>query len=60
MHFGRLKKLGFVIYGDTASPIVPLLVYNPAKISCVPRVDAGSKARTGANAAVTVDSSADA
>ena len=49
-----------MIYGDTASPIVPLLVYNPAKISCVPRVDAGSKARTGANAAVTVDSSADA
>ena len=24
--------MGFVIYGDTASPIVPLMLYNPAKI----------------------------
>jgi 7-keto-8-aminopelargonate synthetase-like enzyme len=29
---GRLKRMGFVVYGDTASPIVPLMLYNPAKI----------------------------
>lgn len=28
----RLKKMGFVIYGDDATPIIPLMLYNPAKI----------------------------
>ena len=27
-----LKKLGFIIYGHPASPIIPLLLYNPAKM----------------------------
>lgn len=31
----ELKKLGFVIYGDDASPIIPLMLYNPAKIPFV-------------------------
>ena len=28
-----LKRLGFIIYGHDDSPIIPLLVYHPAKIS---------------------------
>ena len=28
-----LKRLGFIIYGNDDSPIIPLLVYHPAKIS---------------------------
>jgi serine palmitoyltransferase len=27
-----LKKLGFIIYGHACSPIIPLLLYNPAKM----------------------------
>jgi len=33
----ELKKLGFVIYGDDASPIIPLMLYNPAKIPAFSR-----------------------
>ena len=33
----KLKELGFVIYGDQGSPIVPLLVYHPAKVSSISR-----------------------
>jgi len=28
----NLRRLGFIIYGDRDSPIVPLLLFNPAKI----------------------------
>lgn len=32
LHLG-LRKLGFIIYGHDYSPIIPLLLYNPAKMS---------------------------
>jgi serine palmitoyltransferase len=28
----NLKRLGFIVYGDRDSPVVPLLLFNPAKI----------------------------
>ncbi|KAG2134123.1 pyridoxal phosphate-dependent transferase [Suillus clintonianus] len=30
--YAGLKKLGFIIYGHSFSPIVPLLIFNPAKL----------------------------
>jgi len=33
----ELKKLGFAIVGDDASPIIPLMLYNPAKIPAFSR-----------------------
>ena len=33
----KLKDLGFVIYGDQGSPIVPLLVYHPGKVASLSR-----------------------
>ncbi|CAO0800403.1 unnamed protein product [Mucor circinelloides] len=33
-YFSRaLRKLGFIVYGDEGSPVIPLLLFNPAKIS---------------------------
>lgn len=32
-----LKKMGFIVYGDEDSPVVPLLLYNPAKVSAFSR-----------------------
>lgn len=32
----RLHELGFIIYGNEDSPVVPLLVYVPGKIGYVP------------------------
>jgi len=32
LHFG-LRKLGFITYGHSASPIVPLLLFNPGKMN---------------------------
>ncbi|KAI8064214.1 pyridoxal phosphate-dependent transferase [Gongronella butleri] len=29
----RLRDMGFIVYGDEGSPVVPLLLFNPAKIS---------------------------
>ncbi|KAI8085199.1 pyridoxal phosphate-dependent transferase [Halteromyces radiatus] len=29
----KLRELGFIVYGDEGSPVVPLLLFNPAKIS---------------------------
>lgn len=29
----KLRKMGFVVYGDEGSPIVPVLIYQPGKIS---------------------------
>lgn len=29
----RLREMGFIVYGDHGSPVVPLLLFNPAKIS---------------------------
>lgn len=28
----RLKEMGFIIYGNEDSPVVPLMLYMPAKI----------------------------
>ncbi|KAI8370979.1 pyridoxal phosphate-dependent transferase [Blakeslea trispora] len=28
-----LRKMGFIVYGDEGSPVIPLLLFNPAKIS---------------------------
>jgi 7-keto-8-aminopelargonate synthetase-like enzyme len=32
-----LKELGFIVYGDDGSPIVPMLIFNPAKIAAFSR-----------------------
>lgn len=29
----ELRKLGFIVYGDEGSPVIPLLLFNPAKVS---------------------------
>ncbi|KAG5456687.1 MAG: hypothetical protein BJ554DRAFT_3499 [Olpidium bornovanus] len=29
----RLRHMGFIVYGEESSPVVPLLLFNPAKIS---------------------------
>lgn len=29
----RLRDMGFIVYGDSGSPVVPLLLFNPAKIA---------------------------
>lgn len=31
----RLHEMGFIIYGNDDSPVVPLMLYMPAKIGCV-------------------------
>lgn len=33
----KLKKLGFIVYGDEGSPVIPVLIFNPAKISAFSR-----------------------
>ncbi|CAH3027403.1 unnamed protein product [Porites evermanni] len=33
----RLKKMGFIVYGHDASPVIPLLLYMPAKIAAFGR-----------------------
>ncbi|KAG2171270.1 hypothetical protein INT43_002892 [Umbelopsis isabellina] len=33
----RLRELGFIVYGDQGSPVVPLLLFNPAKIPAFSR-----------------------
>lgn len=33
----RLKEMGFIVYGDEGSPIVPLLIFNPGKIAAFSR-----------------------
>lgn len=33
----ELRKLGFIVYGDEGSPIIPLLLFNPAKVSAFSR-----------------------
>ncbi|CAJ0836584.1 14678_t:CDS:2 [Entrophospora sp. SA101] len=33
----NLRRMGFIIYGDTDSPIIPLLLFNPAKIPAFSR-----------------------
>jgi serine palmitoyltransferase len=29
----ELRKLGFIVYGDDGSPVIPLLLFNPAKVT---------------------------
>ncbi|ORZ24554.1 pyridoxal phosphate-dependent transferase [Absidia repens] len=37
-HFAtKLRALGFIVYGDYGSPVVPLLLFNPAKIPAFSR-----------------------
>lgn len=31
----KLREMGFIIYGNDDSPVVPLMLYMPAKIGCV-------------------------
>ena len=32
-HFrNRLKQMGFIVYGDNASPVVPMMIYMPSKL----------------------------
>lgn len=31
----RLKEMGFIIYGNEDSPVVPLMLYMPAKIGYI-------------------------
>ncbi|KAI9016413.1 pyridoxal phosphate-dependent transferase [Phycomyces nitens] len=33
----KLRALGFIVYGDEGSPVIPLLLFNPAKISAFSR-----------------------
>jgi len=33
----KLKRLGFIVYGDEGSPVVPMLIFNPAKIAAFSR-----------------------
>ncbi|KAL0077813.1 pyridoxal phosphate-dependent transferase [Phycomyces blakesleeanus] len=33
----RLRQMGFIVYGDHGSPVIPLLLFNPAKISAFSR-----------------------
>ncbi|KAM0673413.1 serine palmitoyltransferase component [Gurleya vavrai] len=34
----KLMQLGYVIFGDTASPVVPLMIFNPGKIAVFSRM----------------------
>jgi len=34
---GELKKLGFIVYGNDASPVVPMMLFMPAKIAAFSR-----------------------
>ncbi len=31
----KLREMGFIIYGNDDSPVVPMMLYMPAKIGCV-------------------------
>lgn len=31
----KLNDMGFIIYGNKDSPVVPMMLYMPAKIGCV-------------------------
>ncbi|KAI8376264.1 pyridoxal phosphate-dependent transferase [Radiomyces spectabilis] len=33
----KLREMGFIVYGDEGSPVIPLLLFNPAKISAFSR-----------------------
>ncbi|KAI7854966.1 pyridoxal phosphate-dependent transferase [Circinella umbellata] len=33
----RLREMGFIVYGDKGSPVIPLLLFNPAKIAAFSR-----------------------
>ncbi|KAI9136959.1 serine palmitoyltransferase [Paraphysoderma sedebokerense] len=33
----KLKQMGFIVYGDEDSPVIPLLLFNPAKIPAFSR-----------------------
>ncbi|KAI9311611.1 pyridoxal phosphate-dependent transferase [Dichotomocladium elegans] len=33
----RLREMGFIVYGDHGSPVIPLLLFNPAKIGAFSR-----------------------
>lgn len=33
----RLKELGFIVYGDEGSPVIPMLIFNPGKLGAFSR-----------------------
>lgn len=33
----RLREMGFIVYGDQGSPVIPLLLFNPAKVPAFSR-----------------------
>ncbi|KAI9488731.1 pyridoxal phosphate-dependent transferase, partial [Zychaea mexicana] len=33
----QLRKMGFIVYGDRGSPVIPLLLFNPGKIAAFSR-----------------------
>lgn len=33
----KLREMGFIVYGDNGSPVIPLLLFQPAKIPCFSR-----------------------
>lgn len=33
----KLREMGFIVYGDYGSPVIPLLLFNPAKIPAFSR-----------------------
>ncbi|KAJ3286701.1 serine palmitoyltransferase component [Borealophlyctis nickersoniae] len=33
----ELKKMGFIVYGDTDSPVIPVLIFHPAKLAAFSR-----------------------
>ncbi len=35
----RLREMGFIIYGNEDSPVVPMMLYMPAKIGWASRFD---------------------
>ncbi|CAI8015603.1 Serine palmitoyltransferase 2, partial [Geodia barretti] len=35
----RLKEMNFIVYGNEDSPVVPILLYGPGKLWCVPNHD---------------------
>lgn len=41
----RLQEMGFIIYGNQNSPVVPMMLYMPAKIGYVHRVLIGCRVK---------------
>lgn len=42
----RLQEMGFIIYGNQNSPVVPMMLYMPAKIGYERRVLIGCRSKS--------------